>query len=118
MADVTQEDLRQLRAELRQVRDVAEGILLALVGEKATMWRIEAKVQRWVDARTVGQPLDEIVGHSAAHLIWDEYEVAGARALRRLKREDVAALSGIGPVKMDKLDAALAAEDAAWGDMA
>lgn len=117
MGEVSRDEFRQLRNELRETREIASAVLLAIVGkEKATTWRIDAAVQRRFDKEVAGPPLREVVGHSVAERIWREFDVAGVRGLRCLDRDAVAALPGIGPVTIDKLDVALADQGVAWGD--
>lgn len=117
MGEVTREEFRRLRGEVRETRDLTQAILLALVGrDKALTWKIESCVERQLDSEKAGAPLREIVGHAAADRIYGEFEVGSVRALRRIHRHEVEALAGVGPVVMSKLDSALSAENVEWGD--
>lgn len=117
MGEVTKEDIRRLREELRETRELAAAVLMATVGkDRMWPWRIEAAIEHRNHKEQAGPRLREVIGGETAERIWDEFEVAAVRGLRRLKRDEVEALRGVGPVTMGKLDAALEAEGAAWGD--
>ncbi|MGI9019205.1 MAG: hypothetical protein ACR2G3_00650 [Solirubrobacterales bacterium] len=119
MGEVTKEEFRRLRDEVRETRDLAQAVLLALVGtDRALTWKIEARVERHMDAEKAGRPLREVIGYDKARRIWDEFEVAAVRGLQRLHREDVAAIRGIGSGTLIRLDHELAEHGVAWGAMA
>ena len=64
MGEVTRDEFRRLREELRETREIASAALLALVGkDKAFRWKIEAAVERRHRKETMpGPPLRCVVG--------------------------------------------------------
>lgn len=115
MQDEISNEVEHLRRELRDVRYVAEAILMKLVGrDNALMWEMEARVQSGIRRQNHGTPLREvgISGRTLDRLTsahWDGLNIETVEELvTRWPREEIAAMEGIGRKTMEKIDAALA----------
>ncbi len=114
------DELAQLRAELSEVRDLAEATLMALVGkDKVVLYEMEASVQHALRRRRGATPLQDFFGGKVLDkLSWDRHGGWGLETLEELvaqrSRDELAALPGVGPSRLERVDAAVAARELTW----
>ncbi len=119
-----QNEIDQLRAEIREVRYLTEAVLMSIVGkDKMLMYEIEAHVQSSLRRQRLGTPLREVGVRGRAHgrltsSFHDGLDVQTLEEIIRLPRERVAAVEGLGRKSMQKIEAAMAERGLAWAEVA
>jgi hypothetical protein len=111
-------ELEMLRAEVREVRDLARAVLLVLVGEERLhAWGVEGAIAGDHLRERIGTPLRDlgVVGGKAYDELHFRHDILTLQELvKELTREQVAAIPGLGPARMRRLDEALVEHGLAW----
>jgi hypothetical protein len=113
MAEITRAEFEQLRAEITEIRDIADATLCALNGSKRERWIEVAQTKRW-DRRFSREPrLFPAVPYPANQRLID-HDFLNLAEVSEARRSDVAALPRIGRKSMEKIDQALAEHGLMW----
>jgi len=114
-------ELTQLRVELNEVRDLAEAALMAIVGaDKVHTYRMEASVNDRLRRMDRGTPLHNLFGGDLLDQLSFEHHGIGAETVeelvRRVSRGELAAIPGVGPARLQKVDTIVADRGLRWAE--
>lgn len=114
-------EVAQLRVELGEVRDLAEAALMAIVGaDKVPTYTNVAGARSVIRRQDRGTPLHNLFGGDLLdRLSWKHHGIGAETVeelVRRVPREELAAIPGVGPAKMEKVDAIVADRGLRWAE--
>jgi hypothetical protein len=115
------QEIRRTRVELGEVRDLAEAALMSIVGkDKVRNYQMEAAVQDRQRRERYGTPLRRLFGGrilDALEFEGDGFGVVTVEELvRQYSRDQVAAVPGMGPSRLSKLDNVVAERKLSWAE--
>lgn len=119
MGEVTKEDLKALRAEVAETRELVETTLFALVGKRASKYREALNAARFQRRLETGWPLYRI---GVASKVWcalqSDHDLITLEELACMGRDEVASIPGVGPRSLEKFDVAIADRGLTWAEAA
>lgn len=117
MAEVTRAEFDQLRAEIQEIRDIADATLHALNGSNREKWIEIAREERQMRRRTT----EPTLWGKKINWTWKQIE-ALERAdffnlgeVAAVPRTQIERIDGIGPIAIKNIEAALVELGLDWG---